>query len=75
MTRAERLRVAEVVGYASPPAGRRTLWAIVVPSCVGCGTLHIHRAGGAAGGYRRGSCGARYWVKIAGAQRARWAAS
>lgn len=61
-------------GFATPPSGRRVLWAVVVPTCPACGHLHLHRSTGRHGGRRTGSCGATYLVVLAGAKRGRWAA-
>lgn len=60
-------------GFAAPPAGRRRLWAVVIPTCPACGLLHLHRSTGQHGGTRTGSCGAEYRVVLAGDKRGRWA--
>lgn len=60
-------------GFAAPPAGRRTKWAIVIPTCPFCGYLHLHRAAGDHGGRRTSSCGREYRVVLAGSKRGRWA--
>lgn len=59
---------ADVVarGVYGPPAGRRTLGAIVVPSCPFCGYLHLHRSTVARGGHRMAGCGREYVVVLAG---------
>jgi hypothetical protein len=57
---------AEVFGFAAEPAGRRSMWAVVVPRCCWCLGLHIHRSTGAHGGRRTGSCGKEYVVVLAG---------
>lgn len=62
----------EVRGFAAPPAGRRRLWAVVVPTCCWCGYLHLHRSTGSHGGRRTGSCGHDYVVVLAGNQRRQW---
>lgn len=66
--------VPDVPGFAAPPAGRRTRWAIVVPTCVHCGSLHLHRALGEHDGVRTGSCGKQYRVVLAGSKRRLWSA-
>ena len=58
-------------GFYGPPAGRRTLGAIVVPLCPHCRCMHLHR--GDHGGLRTGSCGKTYRIVLAGSQRGRWA--
>jgi hypothetical protein len=65
-------QVPEVRGFAAPPVGRRRMWAVVVPVCCWCRGLHIHRAAGARGGLRVGSCGRAYLVRLVGAKRWRW---
>ena len=65
--------VPDVPGFAAPPAGRRTRWAIVVPACVHCGSLHLHRSAGEYDGIRTGSCGKPYRVVLAGSKRRLWA--
>jgi hypothetical protein len=61
-----------VIGFAYPPAGRRRLWAVIVPSCCWCQHLHQHRATGPFGGLRVAGCGRTYRVRVAGSKRARW---
>jgi hypothetical protein len=68
-----RSAVPDVSGFAAAPAGRRTRWAIIVPRCVWCSGLHIHRALAEHGGIRTGSCGKAYRVVLAGNKRGRWA--
>jgi len=58
--------------FAAAPAGRRTLWTLVVPRCPSCSHLHLHRATGPHPGRRTGSCGAAYFLVIAGSKRGRW---
>jgi hypothetical protein len=62
----------QVRGFAAPPAGRRRLWAVVVPECCWCGYLHLHRSTGSHGGRRTASCGHDYVVVLAGSRRGRW---
>lgn len=70
-----RVKGLTAVGYLAPPIGRRTQWAIVVPRCVSCGFLHIHRStSGDVARQRTGSCGAVYRIVIAGGKRGRWSA-
>jgi ribosomal protein L32 len=62
-------RQAEVIvrGFAAAaPSGRRTRWAIIVPSCPWCSHLHIHNAVGPHCGRRTGSCVRDYRVVIPG---------
>lgn len=59
----------EARGFAAPPAGRRTTWALVVPQCPFCGHLHLHRAKGKHSGLRVGSCGRMYQIILAGQRR------
>jgi hypothetical protein len=70
---AERRQLARAKAFAAPPAGRRTLWTIVVPRCPSCSHLHLHRATGPHPGRRTGSCGSTYLLVIAGSKRGRWA--
>lgn len=61
---ADRQKLPRVAAYAAEPAGRRSMWAIVVPHCARCGHLHLHRSTGQHGGIRTGSCGAEYVVVL-----------
>lgn len=57
-----------------PPAGRRTLPAAAV-RCPACHGIHLHRfADPAELGMVRGSCGARYRLKVADPSEVRWSA-
>ncbi len=42
------------------------MWAVVMPRCVHCGFLHLHRSTGGHSGRRAASCGREYIVVIAG---------
>ena len=65
-------RLARAKAFAAPPAGRRTLWTLVVPRCPFCAHLHLHRGTGPHPGRRVGSCGTAYFLVIAGSKRGRW---
>lgn len=45
------------------PDGRRTWTAAFVQSCPRCGAGHVHRLPDGYG-WRRPSCGARYWLAV-----------
>lgn len=65
-------QVVVVSALAYPPAGRRTLWLLVVHSCPFCVARgpHVHR-GPLAGGIRRAGCGrGRYRLQSAAGQSA-----
>lgn len=49
-------RPIAVSGRAYPPAGRRTLWVLVVRVCPWCRGAHVHRSTGN-GGIRTAGCG------------------
>ncbi|SFO52626.1 hypothetical protein SAMN05216207_10786 [Pseudonocardia ammonioxydans] len=69
-----RPRFRDAVAFAHPPAGRRHMWAIVVPTCPACSHMHLHRSAAAPEEeVRIGSCGAAYRLRLAGAKRRRWA--
>lgn len=65
--------VVTVLGFALAPAGRRTLWALVVPTCPHCSAAHLHRATGPHDGLRVASCGRPYKIRLTGSRRRRWA--
>lgn len=50
------LHVRSTAAQAYPPAGRRSLWLLLVKSCPFCGYAHAHR-GGPTGGLREAGCG------------------
>lgn len=56
-----------VVGELHAPAGRRTLYVLLVRRCPACAHLHVHRTGrpAATSWSRSGSCGAAYEVVLA----------
>lgn len=47
---------------AYPPAGRRSMWLLLIKSCPFCAYAHAHR-GSLLGGPRESSCGRNYFVQ------------